>query len=156
MHSTAFENAYFLQSIGWAILNSFWQAGLLWLLYKFIVSLNKRSSAVFKHDLSLVFLLTSFAWFVFTIWTTYSSLKSFIPISNVVYSSLQAINFQQLNVLLPYLSVLYVGLLCFYVIRFIYNYRKIISLQKSEFIKAPFELRHFTKNIALHVGIKER
>jgi bla regulator protein BlaR1 len=155
MHSTAFENAYFLQSIGWAILNSFWQGGLLWLLYKFIVSLNPKSSAVFKHDLSLVFLFTSFGWFVFTIATTYNFLKNSSGTPGLLFNSpAYLVNFQQLDVVLPYLSVLYVGLLCFYVMRFIYNYQKIISLQKTEFIKAPFDLRHFTKNIALHVGIK--
>ena len=48
MHLPVFENAYFLQSLGWAILNSFWQAGILWLLYKAVTGINSATPAVYK------------------------------------------------------------------------------------------------------------
>jgi len=37
-----FDNAYFLQSIGWAIANSLWQAGALWLIYQAITGSDKN------------------------------------------------------------------------------------------------------------------
>lgn len=53
MPITFFNSAYFLQSLGWGIANSFWQTALLWLLYHPIISIDKRLPAVIKHYLSL-------------------------------------------------------------------------------------------------------
>lgn len=60
MPITFFNNAYFLQSLGWGIANSFWQTAILWLLYQAINSIDKRLPAVIKHYLSLALLTLSF------------------------------------------------------------------------------------------------
>ena len=64
MQLGSFENAYFLQAIGWAIINSLWQGALLWFIYFAVTSLNKKTSSVFKHDLSLLMMVSSFVWFI--------------------------------------------------------------------------------------------
>jgi len=156
MHFSAFENAYFLQSVGWAIINSFWQAGLLWLFYILSISYNKKLSAVFKYNIGLQFLFASFAWFAFTIIEAYIFLRNSSAAQSSLLGSIHLVNFQQLNSILPYLSFIYIGLLCFYTIKFFNSYQKIYSLQKSELLKAPLDLRMFTKNIALHIGIKNK
>jgi beta-lactamase regulating signal transducer with metallopeptidase domain len=156
MHFTAFENAYFLQSIGWAIINSFWQAAVLWFAYLFSVSFNKKISAVFKYNLSLLFLFAAFTWFIFTIITTFVSLKNSSSVAGSIMIPVQELNFYQVNNLLPYLSFLYAGLLCFYITRFIISYKKIIVLQKTKLLKSPLDLRMFIKNITAHIGIKKK
>ena len=66
MLPAVFEKYYFLQSLGWGIANSLWQAALLWMIYQLITAANNSLSALFKHHLSLVLLCSSFAWFVIT------------------------------------------------------------------------------------------
>ena len=105
--------------------------------------------------LSLVFLFAAFLSFVLTIAETYISLTS-LHASTLFFSPVYFINVQQLDKLLPYLSSVYIILLCFYLMRFIGNYQKTISLKNKNLLKAPVAFRMFTKNIALHIGIKKK
>jgi len=155
MHSLLSANEYLLQSAGWAIINSFWQVGLLWIAYEFIVSINTKSSPVFKHNLSVVFLFASLLFFFFTIIETYISLTSLHSDPILLFNSVHFINVSQLDKLLPYLSSIYIILLFFYAMHFIGSYQKIDSLRKKNLLKAPIGLRVFTKNTALHIGIKK-
>lgn len=156
MQFSSFENAYFLQSIGWAIINSLWQAALLWFIYYAIVSFNKRSSSVFKHDLSLLMLMSSFVWFIITIIQTYTSIKSAGADSNVYSISLSVFRIQTFNNLLPYLSFVYTGLLCLQVVRLVNGYRQIVLFKQDEVIKAPLDIRLFVRDISGHMDIKKK
>ena len=154
MHFTAFENAYFLQSIGWAILNSFWQAGCLVLIY-LLLTLSKKTSALYKYNLSLVFLFAAFIWFISTIVQTYLSLKSTCGISGSTGIALQAITAQQLSDALPWLSFIYIGLICIQLTKFIRSYKKVSFVKKNNLHKAPLDIRLFIRNIAAHIGIRD-
>jgi beta-lactamase regulating signal transducer with metallopeptidase domain len=149
-------NAYFLQSLGWALANSFWQATLLWALYKVIISANKKSSSSFRYNLSLVFLFNSFIWFLFTLVHEYLSLKNTSFFSGITNSSGLIIKTEQLSGLLPFLSAIYIIALFFYSVRFTTSYRKAGFIQKSGLIKAPVNFRIFINNTALHLGIKNK
>ncbi|MBL0358565.1 MAG: hypothetical protein IPP72_17630 [Chitinophagaceae bacterium] len=73
---SVFEKYHFLQSLGWGIANSIWQAALLWMVYQLITVSNKNLSALFKQHLSLLMLLVSFAWFAIT------SIQNFVLIKD--------------------------------------------------------------------------
>ena len=47
-----FEKYIFLQSLGWGIANSLWQAALLWMIYKTVTFSGKNLSALFKYHFS--------------------------------------------------------------------------------------------------------
>ena len=103
MPITFFSNAYFLQSLGWGIANSFWQAGILWLIYQVIVSFDKKLSAIIKYHLSLALLFLSFTWFVFTIVQNYQLLQQ----TNNSFTKHWLVQFQLLNNILPFVAVFY-------------------------------------------------
>ena len=49
-----FLNANSLTALGWALLNSIWQMGILWLLYLLLTANNKRYSAAIRHNLAAI------------------------------------------------------------------------------------------------------
>src|SRR6478735_963475 len=69
-----FEYNFLLQSLGWAIVNSFWQIGTLWLFYQLITGIDKKLPALVKHHFSMVLLIASIIWFIFTIQQNYQAL----------------------------------------------------------------------------------
>ncbi len=73
---TVFEKYIFLQSLGWGIANSLWQAGLLWMIYQLISTSSKKLTPLFRHHLSLVLLFSSFAWFIVTTIKNYQLVKN--------------------------------------------------------------------------------
>lgn len=58
-----------LYALGWAILHSFWQMGLIWLAWQLIFGLPKKWSPAVKHNSSLIMLFSGFAWFLGTAFT---------------------------------------------------------------------------------------
>ena len=61
----SWSQSHFLQSLGWATLNSFWQMALLWCIYLAINSTFKISPGK-KYRFAVGAIVTGFVWFVFT------------------------------------------------------------------------------------------
>ena len=72
-----------LYALGWAILHSFWQIGILWVVYQLIFGLPKRWTPAAKHNSSLLLLFAGFTWFLITGITHYQeyiSVKQYVDI----------------------------------------------------------------------------
>jgi beta-lactamase regulating signal transducer with metallopeptidase domain len=156
MQLPVFEQAYLLKSLGWAIANSFWQTGSLWLLYQCITNIDKRLPALVKHHLSLVLLITSFIWFIFTILQNYRLLTDTFTSPEIFLHEQWVLRLQPFNNALPFLSIVYLLLLCFYTTRFLKNLSANRFLQTQGLTKAPIDFRIFTTKTALHLGIKKK
>lgn len=147
-----FDNAYFLQSIGWAIINSFWQAATLWILYHTTVHLNKKLPAVVKYQLSLLLIYICACWFGFTTVQNYSLLLHAEKAPN----QYRIMQFLQVNKALPFVALAYLGILLFYTLRFIRHYLQLRFVSTNDLLKAPVDIRIFVANTALHLGIKKK
>jgi beta-lactamase regulating signal transducer with metallopeptidase domain len=55
-----------LQSLGWAILHSFWQMALAWLAYQLLFGWRSRLSPIVKHNAALLLLSAGGIWFIIT------------------------------------------------------------------------------------------
>ena len=152
MLTFSFHNAYFLQSIGWAIANSFWQAGTLWLLYQATVHSNKKLPTLIKYQLSLSLIFICAIWFGFTTLQNYRLLLQ----ADAAFTQQRMIQFQLLNKGLPFVAVVYFGILIFYTFRFIRHYLQLRFVSTNGLLKAPVDIRIFTTNTALHLGIKKK
>ncbi len=147
-----FDNAYFLQSIGWAIANSFWQMALLWLTYKAAIFIGRDLSAVLKYLLSQALLFLSFAWFLFTIVQNYQLLQA----ANSSSSKNGLLEINLLNQALPFIAVFYFSVLAFYAVSFFNQYRKHRLVSTNNLLKVPFDIKLFTNRTALHLGINKK
>jgi len=149
---SVFEKSIFLQSLGWGIANSLWQAAVLWMIYRCFLSLQPKSAAVVRYHLSLLFTLVSLIWFIVTVVQNLMALQNgsepalagWMHISN------------QLTVLLPWISVTYLLILLIQVFRFADKLNGVLSLRKSEWTKVPAAVKIFTEQTALHLGISKR
>lgn len=147
-----FDNAYFLQSVSWAIINSFWQAALLWLIYIAITFFDKELSAIIKYHLSQALLFLSFTWFVFTIVQNYQLLQQ----ANDIFTKKWLVKFQVFNKVLPLLAVFYFTILALYIIKFFKHYFKLRFISTSNLLKVPVDIKIFTNKAAIHLGIKKK
>lgn len=151
-----FEHAYLLQSLGWAIANSIWQVGSLWLFYQFIIMIDKKIPAMVKHHLSTSLLLVSFILFINTFVQTYRLIINDTSSTQLALTVGWAPGWQSLKNLFPYLSLVYLVLISFYAVQFIKNLSRNRFLQRKGLTKPSISIRLFTINTALHLGIKTK
>ena len=150
---SVFEKYIFLQSLGWGIANSLWQAALLWMFYQLVTVNNKKLSALFKYHFSLMLLFASFAWFISTVIQNYLAIKN----SGTEIAALGWLNVSKdFTNSLQWLSVAYFIVLTVQLLLFVKKMNGLFSLRNSGFIKAPVDIRLFTEQTAFHIGIKKK
>ena len=146
--------ANFLQSLGWALLNSLWQMALLWLIYQIITSIYKSAKSSFRSSLASFLLITGFAFFIYTFFSNYNdSSDQGIRIFNTLNyeENLPVSNWMQRS--LSIASVLYLVLLVLPVAHFIRNYRYVRVIRKYGLSKMDVQWRIFIKKVVARLGI---
>ncbi|MFZ1263758.1 MAG: M56 family metallopeptidase [Chitinophagaceae bacterium] len=149
--------ANFLQSLGWAVLNSLWQLALLWVFYQVITGIFNKAKSSIKSSLASSLLLGGFAWFIYTFFSAFNSQGT-----NEILSAafVNATGNQQLNEwmqqTLPVASVLYLVLLVLPLLHFIRNYRYVQVIRKYGLTRMHVEWRMFVSKVALHMGLKKK
>lgn len=146
-----FSQSVFLQALGWATLNSFWQAGLLWLLF-LIAETVVKPSAQNKYLMAVAAAGLTFAWFcvsfLFYLLNGQADRISFFELSA---SSAKNI--------LPYIlsaaSLTYLGFLCLPAYLLLQNWQHMQALKKTGLSRPDGRHRLFIKKIGLLLGIKK-
>jgi beta-lactamase regulating signal transducer with metallopeptidase domain len=157
MQSPVFEHAFLLQSLGWAIANSFWQAGILWLLYRFIVTTDKKLPASIKYNLGTALLFTTLAWFLISFFQNYQSLLIGSSTDEAIYYIPKGeLTLKLVKNICTYLSLIYLLLLGFYSVVFYKNLLSNRFLQKKGLNKAPIDYRIFVEKTASQLGINKK
>ena len=146
------SQSHFLQSLGWATLNSFWQMALLWCLFIGASYLLKISSHR-KYQLSVLAIVTGFVWFVATFIYYFQS----NPVSTISFfdQGIQESN-SILNILLLSASVAYLSLLIFPSYKLYRNWQFVRHIRKESMKKADLNYRLFVQKIAAQLGINKK
>jgi bla regulator protein BlaR1 len=150
-------NTTFLQSLGWAVLNSLWQLALLWVAYQFITAVFKSAKSSVKSSLASGLLIGGFAWFVYTFFNAYTSSAAEGTVVSSAFIATEdgsQVN-DWLKKILPVASIVYLILLSMPLLRFIRNYRYVQIIRKYGLTKMSAEWRVFVSNIAGRMGIKK-
>jgi beta-lactamase regulating signal transducer with metallopeptidase domain len=153
---TVFEKNYFLLALGWGIINSIWQTGFLWLMYKSATLFLKDAPAVLRYRLSLLFLTIALLAFIVTSFQAYLTVQgsgnySFVNIS------LQLTQFHQKFILaFQLVSCLYLVFLLLKGLQFFKHLKELLALKSQQFIKAPVTVRLFVARTAAHLGINKK
>ena len=148
-------NSYFLQALGWAVLNSLWQMAFLWVIFQVILSFGIHKSSA-KSRLATLLLLTGFGWFLFTLISHWlidpdAAKRSLFAIGS--FDEGNAAWNEQLQMVLPYASVVYLLLLLVPTIQFIRNYRFVQIIRKTGLSKCHVDLRIFVQKFSERMGI---
>ncbi|MBC7828486.1 MAG: hypothetical protein H7122_12120 [Chitinophagaceae bacterium] len=161
----ALYQSAFLKALGWSLLDSFWQMGLLWLLYVLLTGNGKRFQPRQKHSLALLSLAGGSIWFVATLIFHFNQLVNAGTVtlnSNtngdtdaVVSSPSIASFFSILEPALPFLSLAYLAAIIYLFIRLYRQYYVTQKLFSTGIYKVNPELRVFLKHVAAQMGIKK-
>ena len=158
------QHSILLSALGSAILNSLWQGLILYIIYETIQIFYNNQSAKIKHNVSLLFIFCSFTWFIGTfISKLFLSEKnlSLISESNSVNAPVNALPpvrefLLYADTILPYLSVAYMFLLLFLIIKLFLAYANVYFISNKNLINAPSHLEIFSLKVAEQIGISRK
>jgi beta-lactamase regulating signal transducer with metallopeptidase domain len=145
------NSSVFLQSLGWATLNSFWQMALLWCFFLVINHFLKLSSNK-KYLFSVYSIGIGFAWFVhtFVIYFLYEANQG--SILSLPFS--QSVQF--LPAILTSASLAYLCLIIVPTYKIVQNWRFLQLIKSKGLEKAPYYHRLFVQKIGSHLGIHRK
>ena len=166
MDFAALQHSVFLQALGSAILNSLWQAFILWLLYEIISASYKNASAKFKNNLSTVLLFFSFILFLSGFVSKIINHQSALSVTNAITDTTKIATVESASAFqrfllyagssLPYLSVAYIFLLFFLMAKLFTAYRYVYKISNKRLINPPTELLAFAKRVSVKMGITRK
>ncbi|RYF94721.1 MAG: M56 family metallopeptidase, partial [Chitinophagaceae bacterium] len=142
----------FLRALGWSLIDSLWQMGLVWLIYLAITRNGRRYTANFRHNLALLSLAGGACWFIFTlVFNTFSGRTGLAAGFSGLLGKLPG----TLDLVLPWLSLAYLVVIFILVIRLDkqLSYTKTLSTQGLR--KAHPEIRVFLQHLAAQMGLKK-
>jgi len=145
------SQSLFLQALGWATLNSFWQMALLWCCFLLVTHFFQLSSNK-KYLFSAYSVLIGFTWFIYTFFSFYLTGNNETLVMQVPLVQ----SFELLPVFLTSASIAYLALLIFPTFKVFRNWQFIQQIKCHGLDKAPYMQRLFVQKISSHLGIKKR
>src|SRR2546423_675551 len=153
----------FLKALGWALLNSVWQMGLLWMIFLLLTACMRKLTAQMKHSLAVMMLGVGFCWFFFTLasqYLNYSENPVVLTLSNPDTSPQNLMDIfgsfsKALEASLPYFSMVYLGITIFLFFRFAAQYRYTNFLCNQNVHKPNVAVRVYVQQIAERLGIRK-
>lgn len=143
------EQSFFLQALGWSILNSIWQMGLLTLLYTLVVNLFPNLPALSKHRLGSLLFFSGGIWFLFTGWHNWQLLRQQEQVQLFPFTHF---SLELHHSLLGWMAVLYTLMLMYLLTKLLIQMHQTHRL-RSNTLKAPATVRIFVAQQAARMGI---
>ncbi len=164
MDLATLQHSVFLQALGGAIVSSLWQSFILWFIYETINIFYKTATSAFKTRLGTLLMFIAFAWFISSFISKISfdekelsALSSSVAASISLQASLNELTWQRILSyaagMLPYLSVSYIFLLIFLIIKLFSAYRHVYFIANKRLIAPPLRLQDFATKVAIKMTI---
>ncbi|HVX24694.1 MAG TPA: M56 family metallopeptidase [Parafilimonas sp.] len=144
----------FLQALAYALLNSIWQMGLLWLATLLVLRIFNLSSAQ-KFNIAFIAQLSGFVVFIYTLIYIFNHQKSLglFSIGNLDYIDDKS---NVLKYTMPTVGLLYVIVLFKHIVKLIINYRFTQNLRKNNLVKMPAANRVFVEDLSALFSIHKK
>ena len=139
-----------LSALGNAVVNSFWQMGLLWLLVMAVSKYRKNIAAPALSNLSFFALTAGFAAFIFTFFTSLFTASAATGAPALLQNSLLLKNATSLA------AVLYLVLLAGPVIKLGMSLLYIGDLKRKGLHRVPGQYKIFLLDAVNHLGIRKK
>jgi beta-lactamase regulating signal transducer with metallopeptidase domain len=144
------SSSHFLQALGWATLNSFWQMALLWCIFQLLTHFAKLTSNQ-KYLLAVSNVFVGFVWFLLSFSIYYKSGFNETALSRISVE----LSPNELSIVLSCASLTYLLLLVVPTVRIARNWLFLKQIKKVGVGKAPYRYRLFAQRISGHLGIKK-
>ncbi|AXY74930.1 hypothetical protein D3H65_13435 [Paraflavitalea soli] len=155
----------FLKALGWSLLDSLWQMGVLWLIYVLLTANGKKFNARQRHTLALLSLAGGSCWFLITLVINFYKAAATPQFVTLLVNAGEAINtpasFKSniagwLELVLPFLSVAYLLMTAWLFFRFYRQYRYTRQLFHQGLQKINPEWRVFLQQSVQHMSIHKK
>ncbi|MDP4252041.1 MAG: M56 family metallopeptidase, partial [Bacteroidota bacterium] len=146
-----FLNAENLNSLGWSLLNSIWQIGILWVIYLLIAKTSKRFSAAARYNLALLFSSLGFVWFL------YGLTSPVVHYEGIIYRLSFSIGLSPFSaffsLVLPVLTTIYLLILLIWAVWYVLGFYRLKQNKRQSgiFYSAPLQL--FSDRVSAAMGI---
>jgi beta-lactamase regulating signal transducer with metallopeptidase domain len=144
----------FLKALGWSLLDSLWQMGVLWLMYVLLTANGKRLHARQRHNLALLSLAGGSLWFVVTLVINFYKAVAAPEVIRVVV--IPRLPTQWLEPALPFVSVAYLLIISLLFVRFYHQYRYTRRLSQQGLQKAHVDCRLYLQQAVEHLSIPRK
>lgn len=153
----------FLKALGWSLLDSLWQMGVLWLIYVLLTANGKRYNARQRHTLALLSLTGGSLWFLVTLVINFYQAAAAPRVVTLVVNAgdtmlpaTQGGIAAWLEPVLPFLSVAYLLITAALFFRFYRQYHYTRRLFHQGLQKVNPELRVFLQQAIQHMSIHRK
>ncbi len=149
--------ALYLEALGWSLLNSWWQFGILWVLYLFLKWLLPLRSAATRYNLARLLLGIGVIWFGVGLLLTLS--RDAIPTPTISLQNDELVqNYflwrNNISKILPWLSFAYLIWLVFSCLGLWRSFYQNEIVRSKGLERAPVEWRLFLQEMCGHMHIR--
>ncbi|MGN6416643.1 MAG: M56 family metallopeptidase [Pseudobacter sp.] len=152
----------FLKALGWSLIDSLWQFGVLWLLYVLLTANGKRYQSHQRHTIALLSLAGGSLWFLVSLVINFYKAAAAPAVITWQGADAPVMDYgilgntsRLIEPALPLLSIGYLLAAAWLFIRFYYRFHHTKQLLKADMVKASPELRVFLQTAAARMGIKK-
>lgn len=155
----------FLKALGWSLLDSLWQMGVLWLIYVLLTANGKKFNARQRHTLALLSLAGGSLWFLVTLVINFYKAAATPETVTLTVRAGETVLLPVtstgsiatwLEPVLPFLSVAYLLIAALLFVRFYRQYRFTRQLFHQGLQKINPELRVFLQQAVQHMSIHKK
>ncbi len=153
----------FLKALGWSLIDSLWQMGLLWLVYVALTANGKNMNPTSGIPSALLSLAGGSLWFMVSLVMNFYEAAAEPVVLNWYGTTEPVMNngffgnlSRNIESALPLLSIGYLLAAAWLFVRFYYRYHQTRQLLKAEMVKASPELRVFLQQAAARMGINKK
>lgn len=147
----------FLKALGWSLLDSLWQMGLLWLIYVLVTSNGKKFNSRQRHTLAIFSVGGGVLWFAINLAVRFfeGASETSLTLSSVAAQETTGRIIPVVENGLTILSVIYIFVVFTLFFRLCIEYRRTSVLARQQLQKANPELRIFIREMAQRMGIRK-
>ena len=152
-----------MKALGWALLSSFWHFAMCWLLYFIIVNTFRKLPSCQKHAIGIslmaagsILFIVQFGWYVaggFPVTIAMPRVAQ-ISLENLIPAGVRKVGV--LQSILPYASLLYLGVVGILFIRLSLVMQKAGQLQVSGISKLPPGWKIYIRQVSAQLGITKK
>lgn len=155
----------FLKALGWSLIDSLWQMGVLWLIYVLLTANGKKFNARQRHNLALLSLAGGTLWFLVTLVINFYQAAAAPTIVTLLVNAGEALSAPSslkgsiatwLEAAMPFLSVVYLLITALLLVRFYRQYRYTRRLFHQGLQKIDPRLRVFLQEASQHMSIPRK
>ncbi len=151
----------FLTALGWALVNSFWQFAICWLVYRTLSAGIPKLTAASRHSMALILLLIGTIFFIANLAHQYfSGAAAYNPLPIAVIADALPVNAWhsaglRLNGWMPWCSLLYMLCVALLFIKLHFFVQRATRLQKNGITKMKGVWGCYIRGIAAQLGIQK-